>query len=59
MNALSSFIVVRIVADRQAVERPFSVVFQASEAMVESSLPAWDRVCDWGASITRRITSSR
>ena len=59
MNALSSFIVVRIVADRQAVERPFSVVFQASEAMVESPLPAWDKVCDWSASITRRITSSR
>jgi len=57
MNALSSFVVVRIVADRQAVERPFSVVFQASEDMVESPVPAWDRVCDWSASITRRLTS--
>ena len=59
MNALSSFIVVRIVADRQAIERPFSVVFQASEPMVERPLPAWDKVCDWSASITRRITSPR
>ena len=39
MNALSSFIVVRIVADRQAVERPFSVVFQQDEDVTESSVP--------------------
>ncbi|HWZ70227.1 MAG TPA: hypothetical protein VN326_01960 [Casimicrobiaceae bacterium] len=57
VNAVSSFIVVRIVADRQAVQRPFSVVFQASEDMIDSSVPAWDRVRDWSASITRRLAS--
>jgi hypothetical protein len=57
VNALSSFIVVRIVAHGQDVQRPFSVVFQASEDMADSSVPAWDRVRDWSASITRRLAS--
>jgi hypothetical protein len=59
MNALSSFIVVRIVADRQGIHRPFSVVFQASEDTTERPIPALDRVCDWGTSIARRLTSLR
>jgi hypothetical protein len=57
MNALSSFIVVRIVADRHAVERPFSVVFQQDEAVTESSVPSWERFRDWSVSITRRLAS--
>ena len=57
MNALSSFIVVQIVADRQAVRRPFSVVFQADEDVMESSVPPWERFRDWSASITRRLAS--
>src|SRR5262249_53779796 len=40
MKVLSSFIVVRIVPDKQDVPRPFSVVFQAGEHVTESSLPA-------------------
>ena len=57
VNSLSSFIVVRIVADRQTVQRPFSVVFQASEEVADSSLLVWDRVRDWSASISRRLGS--
>jgi hypothetical protein len=47
MKALSSFIRVRVVADRQAVERPFAILFQAEDAVVEHHVPAlgtwWDR----------------
>jgi hypothetical protein len=59
VNSLSSFVVVRIVADRQAVQRPFSVVFQANEevAVADSSLLVWERVRDWSASISRRLGS--
>jgi hypothetical protein len=57
MNSLSSFIVVRIVPDRRGVQRPFSVVFQANEDAIESSLPAWEKFRDWGASISRRLAS--
>jgi hypothetical protein len=55
-KALSSFIVVRIVADRQEVERPFSVVFQADEDAFDSSAPAWQRFREWGFSISRRFS---
>ena len=57
ITALSSFIIVRIVADRRAVRRPFSVVFQANEDVVEPSVPTWERFRDWGVSITRRLGS--
>jgi hypothetical protein len=57
VNALSSFVVVRIVANRQAVHRPFSIVFQANEEVADSSLLVWDRVRDWSASIGRRLGS--
>jgi hypothetical protein len=57
IHALSSFIVVRIVADRQVVQRPFSVVFEANEDVVEPSVPTWERFRDWGASISRRLAS--
>jgi len=57
INALSSFIVVRIAADARAVKRPFSVVFQADEDVVEPSVPTWERFRDWGASISRRLAS--
>ena len=36
LHALSSFVVVRIVADGQAVQRPFSVVFRRSQDVAES-----------------------
>ena len=57
VNALSSFIVVRDVADRRDIQRPFSVVYQKTEDMVDSSVPAWDRVRDWSVSISRRLVS--
>jgi hypothetical protein len=57
IDSLSSFVVARMVADRQAVPRPFSVVFQASEEATESSSPRWGRFRDWGASLARRSVS--
>jgi len=47
MKAISSFIHVRVATDRQAVERPFAIVFQADEAAVETRAPTlvtwWER----------------
>jgi len=57
VHALSSFIVVRIVADRNAVPRPFGVVFQANEDVMDASVASWDRLRDWSMSITRRLAS--
>jgi hypothetical protein len=53
VNALSSFIVTRIVADREAVQRPFSVVFQADDDLMDTSVTGRDRFRDWSVSITR------
>ncbi len=57
VHALSSFIVVRIVTDRNAVQRPFGVVFQDNESAMDSSVAGWDRFRDWSVSISRRLTS--
>ncbi len=62
LNALSSFIVVRIVTDREAVRRPFGVVFRRSNDVVDNnvvdgSTPPLERFRAWGASITRRLAS--
>jgi len=57
INSLSSFVVAQIVANRQAVQRPFSVVFQASEPATDSPVPPWERFRDWSASIARRLAS--
>ena len=43
MELLSSFIVVRIVGDKQEMQGPFSVVFQASEDVIDSSVAGRDR----------------
>ena len=56
-QALSSFILVRVVADRQEVPRPFSVVFHADEDDFDSSFPAWRRFREWGVSVSRRLGS--
>jgi len=60
LHGLSSFIVVRIVADGQAVQRPFSVVFRRSQDVVESSVPSavppLQRFRAWSASIGRRLS---
>ena len=53
LQALSSFIVVRIVADQTKVQRPFSVVFQAGMNAPELPAERWDKFRDWGASVTR------
>jgi len=57
LKALCSYIEVRIVADRQPIPRPFSVVFEFSEDMRGSEVPAWERLRDWSASITRELAS--
>jgi hypothetical protein len=57
MSKLSSFITVRIVSERHAVPRPFSVVFQAENFVNETSAPAWGRFLDWGSALTRRLAS--
>ena len=51
VNALSSFIIVRIVAHKNVVTRPFCVVFQATEAFDEAGVSASQRIREWGASI--------
>lgn len=56
-RALSSFVVIRVVADKEKVQRPFSVVFQSDEDDFDSSVPAWHRFREWGASISRRLAS--
>jgi len=55
MRELSSFIVVRVVAERHAVQRPFSVVFQAEDDFADSHAHSWERFRVWGASISRRL----
>ena len=55
--APSSFIRVRFVRDKQEVVRPFSIVYHTNEGMIEPSLPTWERLRDWGASISRRLVS--
>jgi len=57
MSKLSSFISVRIVSERHAVPRPFSVVFQAENFVNETSGPAWGRLLDWSSALTRRLAS--
>lgn len=56
LNALSSFIVVRIVADGQTVQRPFGVAFRRSDDLVEPAPPPLGRFRAWSAAITRRLS---
>ena len=53
MRALSSFIVVRIALDRSGVQRPFSVVYQIDQSLVDAPVGGWDRFREWSASVTR------
>ena len=55
LQALSSFIVVRIVADQTKVQRPFSVVFQGvAGAPEKEAVERWDnKLRDWSASVSR------
>jgi hypothetical protein len=56
MKALSSFIVVRVVADLQGVHRPFSVVFEADEDALAPPASAWERLRELSASVGQRLT---
>ena len=51
VTSQSSFIVARIVAHKNVVPRPFSVVFQAAEAFAEVEVSASQRLREWSASI--------
>jgi hypothetical protein len=53
LQALSSFIVVRIVSDQTKVQRPFSVVFQAGGNAPEASGERGDMLRELRASVTR------
>jgi hypothetical protein len=56
LKELSSFIVVRVVSEKEAVDRPFSVAFQIDESEFEAGLPPWQRFREWGAALlTRRL----
>ena len=58
LSALSSFIVVRIVADGQAVQRPFGVVFRRTHDVAEPPPPPpVGRLRAWSEAITRRLGS--
>jgi hypothetical protein len=56
MKELDQLVVVHVVADKQAVPRPFSVAFEAEDALGDPSLHSWNRVRSWGASISRRLS---
>jgi len=56
VNAQSSFIVARIVAHKNVVPRPFSVVFQASE-MVDTGVTASHVFRDWGQSLGELLSA--
>ena len=56
MKELNPLVVVHVAADKQAVPRPFSVVFETDDALGEPSVHSWDRVRSWGASISRRLS---
>ncbi len=56
LSALSSFIVVRIVADGQTVQRPFGVVFRRNHDVADPPPPS-GRLRAWSALITRRLGS--
>lgn len=59
MKGLNPVIVVRIVSDKQKVERPFSVVFQAADEVPEPPPRAWEKLRDWGASLGQRVASKQ
>lgn len=55
MRALSSFVVVRVAADRQKVQRPFTVAFEASDDAMEGPLAGWEKLWETSASFSRRL----
>jgi hypothetical protein len=55
MKALSSFVVVRVAADRQRVQRPFTVAFEASDDAMERPLAGLEKLWETSASFSRRL----
>ncbi len=55
LRALSPFILVHLVTDTAAVERPFSVPFRAYDDMIASSV-ASARLLAWSSSLRRQLT---
>ena len=55
MKALSSFVAVRIAADRQEVPRPFAVVFEASDDAIDFPVSGLEKLWETGASFSRRL----
>jgi len=59
LKGLNHVVTVRVVSDQRKVERPFSVVFQAKEVVIEPPLRAWDKLRDWSAAIGQRVASGQ
>jgi hypothetical protein len=57
ITGLSSFISLRVVGDRDAVERPFSVVFKVAGESADTISHTWQRLRGWSASISRRLAA--
>jgi hypothetical protein len=54
LRAQSSFVVARVVADRQSIPRPFALVYSAEDETT-SDVHTWERFRSIGASISRRL----
>ena len=57
ITALSSFITLRVAGDRDAIERPFSVVFKVADDTPDTTSQTWQRLRGWSASIGRKLSS--
>jgi hypothetical protein len=57
IKAISSFVVVRVVADRQAVQRPFNLIYEGGEHTMDHPGATWEKLREWGASIGHRLVS--
>jgi len=59
MKELGPIVEVHIAPDRDKVARPFSVVFQRKDVVIEPPPRAWDKLRDWSASIGHRVASGK
>ena len=57
MRGLGPVVEVRIVSDKQKVQRPFTLVFEAKEEPIEPPPRAWDKLRDWRSLIGQREPS--
>lgn len=56
LRGLSSFIIVRTVADKTTIERPFAVPFRHDYGDRQTSPPSTGRFWSWGFSLRRQLT---